>query len=305
LLTSLYEAGAEEQAAVLARRISAVFVDRNTLEDLKALVEDLWESGGKEQATAVAYRALTCAGPHDPEASVLVAKMLDETEAEEFSFALLSRCSIEDADLAQPSAVVELLRALQDAGAEEDIDALLARDFGMSVACHDPEGVADLLRILGELNAEEQIATLIDRNPAALVELDDSLFLASLLKAASEAGATDQVTILAQRAAKGGGNLASGSRPLIGALRYVGAESEAIALKKRLPGEECFESFLAVGRNAVDYRFGLEPDGTPAKPWGWDDLGLSGSASSLCQVCRPASKASRPSGMRSTFNYPP
>jgi hypothetical protein len=40
----------------------------------------------------------------------------------------------------------------------------------------------------------------------------------------------------------------------------------------RLPAESHFDVFLHQSGSADKYRFGREPDGTPAAPWGWDDL---------------------------------
>ena len=132
LLTSLHKAGAEEQVAAVSVRITAVPVERDNLDALQTLVEELWESGSKEQATALAYRAATCASPDDPEASVLVARMLETVEVEEFTSALLSRCPTEYANLTEPAAVFALLDALQEDHAE--IDVLLERDPATSIA---------------------------------------------------------------------------------------------------------------------------------------------------------------------------
>jgi hypothetical protein len=286
LLTSLYKAGAEEQVAALAVYMSAVPVERDNIDALQTLVEELWESGSKEEATALAYCAATCAGPDDPVASVLVAEMLDKVEAEEFIPALVESCPVELADLTDPSAVAELLRALREAGAEEDVAVMLKYDLATNVACDDPDGVANLLYELMEHGEEQQIATLLDRDPGMLVTLDLPASAASLLRAMEKAGAAEeQVRILAQRAAKECGNLINGPGSLLNALRHVGAEADVSTLVNRLPGEECFDHFLAEGDNKVVYRFGREPDGTPTDPWGWDDLDLPDSKSEFARCC--------------------
>ena len=275
LLVSLHEAGAEKQAAALAVGMSSAPVERDHLEALETLVDELWESGAKESATALAHCASVCAGSGDPVASVLVAKMLDKVEAEEFVSALVERCPVELADLTDPSAVVELLSALQEAGAEEEVVALLKCDPAMSVACDDPEGVANLLYTLMEHGEEQQVAMLRDREPGMLVALDLPASVASLLRAMWKAGWAEQVKVLAQRAAKESVNLTNGPGSLLNALRYVGAEAEVSTLVNRLPGEECFDHFLVEGDNKVVYRFGREPDGNPTNRWSWEDLDLS------------------------------
>jgi hypothetical protein len=39
-----------------------------------------------------------------------------------------------------------------------------------------------------------------------------------------------------------------------------------------LPAEGLFDLFCEQANQQVPYRFGREPDGTPAPSWGWDDL---------------------------------
>jgi hypothetical protein len=262
-------------------------VERDHLEVLETLVDELWESGAKESATALAHCASVCAGSGDPVASVLVAKMLDKVEAEEFVSALVERCPVELADLTDPSVVVELLSALQEAGAEEEVVALLKCDPAMSVACDDPEGVANLLYALMEHGEEQQVAVLRDRDPGMLVALDLPASVASLLRAMWKAGWAEQVKVLAQRAAKESVNLTKGPGSLLNALRYVGAEAEVSTLVNRLPSEECFDHFLVEGDNKVVYRFGREPDGNPANRWSWEDLDLSRLTRSSPAIVRP------------------
>ena len=55
-------------------------------------------------------------------------------------------------------------------------------------------------------------------------------------------------------------------------LRDAGAEEQAAALIDRLPGEGLFGLFREQEDHGVRFRFGRELDGSPAAPWGWDDL---------------------------------
>jgi hypothetical protein len=55
-------------------------------------------------------------------------------------------------------------------------------------------------------------------------------------------------------------------------LREVGAGEQAAALADRLPAAGLFELFLEQKGLADQFRFGREADGTPAAPWGWEDL---------------------------------
>ena len=59
---------------------------------------------------------------------------------------------------------------------------------------------------------------------------------------------------------------------LLDALREAGAPEQAAALASRLPGAGMFELFLKQQDRQDRFRFGREADGSPAGPWGWDDL---------------------------------
>ena len=99
--------------------------------------------------------------------------------------------------------------------------------------------VARLLDSLRAAGAEEQAAALLRRDPAADVSLDSPAAVADLL---------DE-------------------------LRWVaGAKEQATALAERLPGAGMFDLFYEQEGQQDRFRFGRNPDGSPAGPWGWDDL---------------------------------
>ena len=52
----------------------------------------------------------------------------------------------------------------------------------------------------------------------------------------------------------------------------VGAEQQATELADRLPGAGLFELFREQEDRQDRFRFGREADGSPAGPWGWEDL---------------------------------
>lgn len=87
------------------------------------------------------------------------------------------------------------------------------------------------------------------------------------------AGAQDQVIALAARAAAHAAlDDRLGVAGLLDALRKAGAHEQVALLADRLPGEGLFDLFRAQGNNQALYRFGRDPDGSPARSWGWDDL---------------------------------
>ena len=61
---------------------------------------------------------------------------------------------------------------------------------------------------------------------------------------------------------------------LLDSLRQAGAHDQAAALIGRLPAIGMFRLFLEQQGLADQFRFGREADGTPATPWGWEDLDL-------------------------------
>ena len=64
------------------------------------------------------------------------------------------------------------------------------------------------------------------------------------------------------------------NKTLLASLRETGAHEQAAALAARLPAAGMFGLFLELQGPADQLRFGREADGTPAAPWGWEDLDL-------------------------------
>ena len=59
---------------------------------------------------------------------------------------------------------------------------------------------------------------------------------------------------------------------LLHALQRAGAEQQAKTLLARLPAYGWFDFFREQAGHEIQYRFGREIDGSPAPPWGWDNL---------------------------------
>ena len=135
-------------------------------------------------------------------------------------------------------------------------------------------GVARLLDSLREAGAHEQAAALAGR-AAAHAPLDDPDGVALLLDSLREAGAHEQAAALAGRAAAHAPlDDPCGVASLLDSLRQAGAHEQAAALAGRLPTAGMFGLFLEQKGLADQFRFGREADGTPAAPWGWEDLDL-------------------------------
>lgn len=59
---------------------------------------------------------------------------------------------------------------------------------------------------------------------------------------------------------------------LLNALQEAGGEQQTRTLVDRLPAEGHFALFCKQPGHEMQYRFGREPGGSAAPPWGWDDL---------------------------------
>ena len=59
---------------------------------------------------------------------------------------------------------------------------------------------------------------------------------------------------------------------LLDSLRAAGAHDQAAALTDRLPAAGMFGLFLEQQGHEDQFRFGRQADGSPAAPWGWEDL---------------------------------
>ena len=307
LLDGLRKAGMREQAAVLAVRAAA----HASLDDpglVSVLLRGLWGAGAERQAAVLAARATVHVALDDPGGVGWLLEALRAAGAEQQAAVLAARAAAH-APLNDPGGVGVLLDGLRTAGMGEQAAALAARDpavhaplddlrgvavlldklrkagMGLQAAMlaaravvlaplDDPYGVAWLLNGLRGAGAEQQAAALLARDPAAHVALDDPGGVGILLGKLRAASAQQQAAALAARAAAYASldKPAGGVIHLLDRLRAASAHQQAAVLVGRLPAAGMFDLFLEQERRPDQFRFGREPDGTPATPWDWDDL---------------------------------
>jgi uncharacterized protein YidB (DUF937 family) len=180
------------------------------------------------------------------------------------------------APLDDPGGVASLLLRLRAAGAREQAAALLARDPAAHAPLDHTGGVARLLDSLREAGADEQAAALLARDPAAHADLDQPGDVARLLDSLRKAGADEQAAALLARdpAAHAPLDDSISVARLLDRLQKAGAREQAAALASQLPAAGMFGLFLKQQGSADQFHFGREADGTPAAPWGWEDLDL-------------------------------
>ncbi|HEY1701751.1 MAG TPA: hypothetical protein VGG75_18760 [Trebonia sp.] len=309
LISGLRGAQANEQLAALLARDPAAHVALDAPETVVALVLELRGVAADGQALALANRAGARYAGHDPESASRVSAALHvnlDNHDEAFAFRFIYGTY-------EPAVAASLLTMLTRAGEKEKIRLflqLLASDPAGIVPLEDASGVAQLLGALHALNADEQIRALLARDPVAhiapgdlpgavrmlaalrrlkmaehyslrlpdlvgRVSAEDPLSLALLLNMLAEDKAGSEIAALLERcpAARVGMRDSRGVAVLLEMLRALGAHQEADVLVDRLAGGGQFRLFLAQGDNRTRYRFGRDEDGTPAEPWGWDDLG--------------------------------
>jgi glycine cleavage system regulatory protein len=272
LLGSLRAAGAEEQITALLHRDPASHVSLDDPAAVSRLLGRLRDADAEEQVTILADRAAAHVPLDDPEGVARLLDSLRETHAEEQANALADRAAAR-IPLDEPEAVAGLLDGLLEAGATEQVTTLLRRDPARHVPLDNPRAVAGLLNGLREAGATEQVTTLLRRDPASHVPLDNPRAVAGLLTVLRDADAEEQVTVLADRAAAHVPlDDPEGVARLLDSLRGTGAEEQANALTGRLPGAGMFELFREQEGHLDVFRFGREADGSPARPWGWEDL---------------------------------
>jgi len=96
-----------------------------------------------------------------------------------------------------------------------------------------------------------------------------------LLDRLRKADAHQQAAALASRAAAHAAlDDPNSVSALLDSLRAAGAGEQAAALAGRLPAVGMFGLFLERDGLADQFRFGRKADGTPAAPWGWENLDL-------------------------------
>ena len=234
LLEALRKTGAGDQAGVLLARDPAAHASLEDARGVARLLEALRKAGAGDQVAALAARATAHASLEDPWGVQELLKALRETGAGDQAAAFAARATAH-VSLENPANVAWLLEALRETGANDQAGVLLARDPAAHVSLENPANVAWLLEALRNTGAGDQAGVLLARDPAAHVSLEDPW----------------------------------GGQKLLEALRKAGAHDQAAALAARLPS-----AGLLLLNNADEsiFRFGRDPDGSPARPWGWDDL---------------------------------
>ncbi|MFF7250149.1 hypothetical protein ACFZBU_40445 [Embleya sp. NPDC008237] len=276
LVRQLRRMGATGHLAKLLERDPAARVPLDSADDVLDLLAEFLEVDALDQVERLAVRAATQVSPDYPLPVGRLLRWLWELGAVEESSALAAHLAAHT-PLDRPGNPEDTLEALRSVGADRHICTLLARitAFAEQVPVTDPRVLASLLDVLREAEATDHIRLLAAR-AAAGAPLGDLFGIGRLLVELHNAGADDQAALLAARIVADpsldAGNVDERLTLLLGRLRSARTYAQAEALIERLPAMRQFPLFAEQSDNRTRFRFGREPNGHPAEPWGWDDL---------------------------------
>ena len=298
LLGAVLDADADAAARTLIDRDPAANIEVGNGTDIGILLDELNHAEAHEQIELLITRddARTVEQPADPALRAEpdpdeLSEEIDRTDPADVAFWLEYLIDEEVPDpvttllgpdlpsyliLGYPDSVLGLLRVLVRAGAGRHIQTLAMRAAGDADLITNPELSGRVLSILREAGATEHADQLIGHDPAGRAELVDPRGVARLLDALREAGADEQVAALlardpAEHVVLGNG----GGSSLVWALYRAGAQAQAESLNALLPDAGEFSEFCSFeygDEPGHAYRYGREPNGSPARPWGWADL---------------------------------
>ncbi|MFG1620167.1 hypothetical protein ACGFI3_46100 [Nonomuraea wenchangensis] len=283
LLPTLLRAGAREQAATLVERATA-YAALNDAYAVAALLRTLREAGAHSLVTALLARDPATHAARtaldNPHAVVDLLEALLEAGAHEQAATLVERVVA----LNDRYAVALLRNSLEEAGAHDQAAAL-------NSVIRPVSSVAELVAEMEEeMRKEIEQGTITWHSSTQLVlklptfgthdqeaEMAEQVVLrrsivAQLLDGLLEIGTHDREAEMAEQVADAVWHGPRAMAWLIHNLREAGAHDQATALTARLPVVGLFNSFLTIDDHWERFRFGREPDGSAAAPWGWDDL---------------------------------
>ncbi|MFF3229124.1 HNH endonuclease [Nocardia suismassiliense] len=285
LLSTLRRAKYTELADVIASR-AATDSDLNCPASTALLLVELVGARLVEQAEILANRAASLPldgackleGKVEPDHVAFLLKELINAGFDEQGGVLGTRAAV-DCVLNSPPAVSELFQVMSEAGQLEQSHVLATR-AATELILDDANtystvtNVAGIARLLEELTKAEfnEAADLLATRAATDAILDCDHGTAEVLRVMRNAGLVQQARALATRTASDIVISDAGVAKLIQELRAAGLTDQLSVLVGRLPAEGRFRHFCRETRHPSRFRFGREPDGTPAAAWTWRDI---------------------------------
>lgn len=304
LLDLLQRAGDREQVAALLKRNPGVHVPLDDPRGLGLLLASLRKAGARErtaggrdtaareQAAALLMRDPAAQVPTDSMSAVTLFMRELLAEGASGQAGTLAARAARDAPLGSCHEITMLVQELRRAGADEHMTTLLARDPASHVPLRDPREVAALLGAFAAAGWRRQVAAAARGQAAALaarasgeapVESPHAFELLAIGLRAVQA--QELIPALAARAIQ---QMSRDNRDnlgwLQGELEKAGMHQQATFLAARadehtrrhdtagIPAARPYGRSLTSGPSSDQDRFGSEPDGSPSRPWSWEDL---------------------------------
>jgi hypothetical protein len=291
LLEELRAVQASEAIRTLLARDPASRVHFFDLQAVGRLAAELHAAGDREAVRTLATRAVGTTADNTEYFAELL-ELFRAADADEGVRIVLARDPAGRARLEDPGKVAWLLEELRAAGDDDAVQTLLARGPAGQVRLDDPHDVARLLTALRAAGTGEALISLATR-AAASASLEDPRGVAQLMRELQAAGAGAALQALLARDPAGQVSLSTdrqrGVARLLTALRAAGAGEAAAALAGRAADAGMFD----LAEDRASYRFGREPDGAPAPPWRWAELGGDPGATDVLQARLPQAEGDR------------
>ncbi|MFJ1460918.1 hypothetical protein [Nocardia sp. N2S4-5] len=267
-LDSLRNLGLTEQATTIADRATTE-TSLDQASEVAAFLDSLRNLGLTEQATTIADRATTETSLDSLRGVWSLMEALVKLGLTEQAATISKRITLETI-FGNAADLKAVLTACRHYGHFEA--AIKFADLAATMTSLDePFRAAALLDLLRNLGLTEQ-ATLIAERATTQTALNNLHGAATLLDSLRKLNLTEQATTIAERAITKAANAYAGASELVDSLRILGLTEQAAAFIQRLPAAAMFTQFRECSENPGAFRFGREPDGSPAGAWSWSDL---------------------------------
>ncbi|MFD7846695.1 hypothetical protein ACFV4K_27625 [Nocardia sp. NPDC059764] len=169
------------------------------------------------------------------------------------------------------TSVMPLLKRLQEMGAHAQA-AQLAGRVAAETSTERAAVLAKAFEALHDIDAHESERQLAARVDPARVEIGAPEAIARIVQGLRHVGAIDAATAVAERAASELRlDVLALTAKLLDELASMPGRGPWERLRRRLPAGGQFDLWVS-DVPGDEFRFGREPDGTPATAWAWEDL---------------------------------
>ncbi|MFD9552557.1 hypothetical protein ACFWBG_34690 [Nocardia salmonicida] len=269
LLRALWPVRFVDAVRVLTDRVATDVALTNVVGVAMLLIE-LVNTGTPEATEVLATRSVTgCALDHPYPIGRLLWSLNYACTGSQFE--ALAQRSADDLVLTDALSTGMMLGALQDIDST-DLIATLANRAVSEVVLDDAYGAASMLASLQRIALTDLVEMFAVRVATQTI-LKFETFIVRLVQSLQQTETSEPLKLLLDRI---GTDTILGNPgdvvQLLEALKRAHAFEQIEVLASRLPAAGMFREFVDVTGEPDRFRFGREPDGTPALRWAWTDL---------------------------------